>query len=112
MLEISVTKLRRCDLVRAKGRIDSATTGQLEKSFLAITDAGRYNIVLNMAEVSFISSAGLNQLVATTKTCTRLKRGRLLLSNIPENIANALALAGLNEVLSSYPTEAEAVGDF
>jgi anti-anti-sigma factor len=112
MLEISVTKLRRCDLIRVKGRIDSETTGELKKALEGITDTGRYNIVFNMSDVAFISSAGLNQLIDTMKTCTRLRRGKLVLSDIPENIASTLALAGLNEVFSCYSTEAEAVGNF
>lgn len=112
MLEISSQELRRCDVVRAKGRVDSASVGDLKTAFDEITEAGRFKIVLNLSETSFMSSAGLRQLIETMKTCKRFNRGDLVLAELPQNINDVLALAGLNAVFKVYGTEVEAVGSF
>jgi anti-sigma B factor antagonist len=112
MLEISSQELRRCDVVRAKGRVDSASVGELKTAFDEITEAGRFKIVLNLSETSFMSSAGLRQLIETMKTCKRFNRGDLVLAELPQNISDVLALAGLNAVFKVYGTEVEAVGSF
>lgn len=111
-LAVTTQELRRCDIVRAKGRIDSGTVGELKKGFEAITKANRFKIVFNMEEIKFMSSAGLRQLIETMKTCKRFNRGNLILSDIPNNIKEVLDLAGLTPVFDSYDTEVEAVGSF
>lgn len=112
MLEISSQKLRRCDVIRAKGRVDSASVGDLKAAFDEITEAGRFKIVLNLSETSFMSSAGLRQLIETMKTCKRFNRGDLVLAELPQNINDVLALAGLNAIFKIYDAEVEAVGSF
>lgn len=118
MLEVNAEKLRRCDVVRAKGRIDSASVGQLKETFEAITKAGRFKIVFNMKEVSFMSSAGLRQMIETKKTCERgltgsgLNRGDLVLTEIPQNMQDVLELSGLTPVFTAFDTETQAVGSF
>jgi hypothetical protein len=48
MLEITTQELRRCDVVRAKGRVDSGTVSDLKAAFDSITEANRFKIVFNM----------------------------------------------------------------
>jgi len=112
MLEITSQKLRRCDLVKVAGRIDSATTPDLKEVLDSITGAGQHKIVLNLSEVSFLSSAGLRQLLDTQKQCQSLKRGDLVLAEAPQKLKDVLDLAGLTPLFKLYETEVEAVGDF
>jgi len=112
MLEIVRQDLPRCNIVRAKGRIDSESVNQLKEAFEAITAAGRYKIVFNMAEVSFMSSAGLTQLIETMKVCKHLNRGNLVLTNLSPNLKDVLDLTGLTAIFTLYNTEVEGVGNF
>ena len=111
-MEITTKKLRRCDLVIAKGRIDSSTVEDLTKALAAIKEAGRYKIVLSMKDVTFISSIGLSELIDTQKTCKRLNRGELILAEAPQRIKEALELAGLTALFNMFDSETEAVGSF
>ena len=70
-MEVSTKEFKRCDLVKAVGRIDSQTAPQLAAAFKVITDAGRYRIVFDMGDVGFITSAGLRVMIDTQKTCKR-----------------------------------------
>lgn len=111
-MEISVTNYKRCDIIKAVGRVDSSTSSILLTTFNSILDNGRYRIVFNMSDVNFISSAGLRVLISTQKNCKRYNRGELVLSNVPENILAALDLAGFLALFRIFKSEVEAVGSF
>jgi len=111
-MEISHTAFKHSDLVRVKGRIDSATAPQLADALNEITNTGRYRMILDMSEVTFISSAGLRLLISTQKTCKRYNRGEIVLADVPENIMAALELAGFTPLFRIYGETLEAVGSF
>jgi anti-sigma B factor antagonist len=111
-MEVTTKALRRCDVVTVKGRIDSETAPNLGQALGAIKDAGRYNIALNLKEVSFMSSAGLSQLIETQNTCKRLNRGELVLVEVPPRVKEVLDLAGLTPLFKQFDSELEAVGSF
>jgi anti-sigma B factor antagonist len=111
-MEVTTKELRRCDVVTAIGRIDSATVETLTQALASLKKAGRYKIVLNMKDVTFISSAGLGELVDTQKTCTHLKRGELVLAEVPSQIEEVLDLAGLKPLFKIFDSEVDAVGSF
>ena len=111
-MEITTKQLKRCDLVKATSRIDSYTAPRLAESLDTITEADRYNIVLDMSEVEFISSAGVRVLINTQKTCKRWNRGRLVLLKVPQRIYEALDLGGLLPIFTIYDDDVEAVGSF
>jgi len=111
-MEITTTQYKHCDLVKAKGRVDSYTAPQLAEAFNRITDSGRYKIVFDMSELDFLSSAGLRVLINSQKNCKRYNRGELVLVNIPENIYAALDLAGFIPLVNIYDDVLTAVGSF
>ncbi|RME76608.1 MAG: anti-sigma factor antagonist [Chloroflexi bacterium] len=111
-MEVTHKQLRRCDLVTVSGRIDAATVKQLSDVLSEIKNAGRYNIVLNMKNVTYISSAGLSELIDTQNTCKQLNRGELVLAEVPDRIMDVLKLAGLTSLFKIFTTETEAVGYF
>ena len=111
-MEVETRQLRRCDLIVAKGRIDTVTVKILSETLGAIKNKGRYKIVLNLRDVTYISSAGLGELIDTQNTCKQLHRGELVLAEVPERIKEALDLAGLVNLFKIFDTETEAVGSF
>ncbi len=111
-MEISNTQYKRCDVVKAVGRIDSASAPQLHDAFNTLVEDNHFHIVFNMNEVSFISSAGLRVLISTQKNCKRFNRGELVLTEIPENIQAALDLAGFTPLFTIFESEVAAVGNF
>ncbi len=111
-MEVTTTDFKRCSLVKATGRIDSQTAPELAAAFGAITDAGQFRVVLDMSEVSFISSAGLRVLIDLQKTCKRWNRGELVLASVPQLIYDALNLAGFVPLFKFFDAVVEAVGSF
>ena len=61
---VTTKELKRVDLVQVTGRVDSATAPQLEQALQKTIDAGRYNIVVDLAEAEYMSSAALRALIS------------------------------------------------
>lgn len=111
-MKVTHKELKRVDLMMVSGRIDSNTAPELEATFRAINDAGRFRIVVDMTGLEYTSSAALRVLVTTLKNCRRYNRGDLRLASVPERIAGVLEMAGLDVLFKIYPNAAEAVGSF
>jgi len=111
-MEVTTKQFKRCDLVKATGRIDSNTAPQLAEALDAINEAGQFKIVFDLSEVDFISSAGLRVMINVQKTCKRWNRGELVLTSVPQRIYEALDLAGFVPLFKFYDDIVEAVGDF
>jgi anti-sigma B factor antagonist len=112
MMEVTTKQFKRCDMVKASGRIDSNTAPQLAKAFDRIVEADHFRIVFDMSDVDFISSAGLRVLINVQKTCKRWNRGELVLTSVPERIHEALELAGFVPLFRFSDDVVEAVGSF
>lgn len=110
-MELSTIQYKRCDVVKAIGRVDSNTAPDLEKAFNEIIENGKSGIVFDMAEVDFISSRGLWVLLETQKTCKK-NRGKLVLVNVSEDMQQSLDLAGIKHFIDMFDDTADAVGSF
>ena len=74
-------------------------------------DAGRRNVVLNLARISYIDSAGMGALVAILKA-VREVNGQLRLCALPMKVKVLLETANLDRVFEVRADEAEAVASF
>jgi len=111
-MEISTSQFKHCDVIKVTGRIDSATSPQLAEAINRINDQGRYKLVIDFTDVSFISSAGLRVLIATLKNCRRYNRGDLVLASMQENIHSVFDLAGFTSIFKIHDDVLSAVGSF
>lgn len=111
-MEIKNTHFKHCHLVEISGRIDSYTSPQLDKMLKEITDSGEYNIILDLKNVEFLSSAALRVFINYQKLCRRYNRGEVVLSDIQDNVLKALDLAGFTRFFKIFDTAVLAVGSF
>ena len=111
-MEIQHIPLKRCDVIKVQGRIDSATAPKFAEKMNDILENGRYRIVVDLDGMDFISSAGLRVLISTQKTCKRYNRGEVVLANVPETIMASLELAGFTPLFKIFNDAVSAVGNF
>ncbi len=111
-MDVTTTQFKRCDLVKADGRVDSSTAPKLEEALNAIIEAGRYKIVFDMSDVNFMSSKGWWVLIEAQKKCKRYKRGEVVLVNVKEEIRSSLDLVGMGSYFQIYLDVTSAVGNF
>ncbi len=111
-MDLSHSSHKNCELVKVTGRIDSATSGQLEELMKKIHDGGHFNIVMDMSDVEFMSSRGLWVLIEAKKAAKKNKRGQIVLAAVPEKIKSALELVGLSSYFTLFDDVVGAVGSF
>lgn len=106
-------QLKRVDLVDVSGRVDSGTAPQLEQAIQEIIDAGRYRIVVNLAEADYMSSAAFRVLISALKQVRKsTRRGDIRLAAVPEKLMETFKLGGFDELFKFYDKEVDAVGSF
>jgi anti-sigma B factor antagonist len=111
-MEVNVTAMDNYDLVELKGRIDSLTAPQLSDTLTEITHQNIYKIILDMSDVSYVSSAGLRVLIDIQKTCKKLDQGEVLLINIPKRVYETLELAGFVPLFKFFNNVSSAISAF
>jgi anti-sigma B factor antagonist len=110
-VNMSVETLKRVDLVTVSGRIDSSNAAEFEGNLKELMNSGRHSLVLNLAGVTYMSSAGLRTLVSTLKECKR-HSGDVRLASPSERVSEVLSLAGLDSLFQVYEDDTAAVGSF
>jgi anti-sigma B factor antagonist len=83
----------------------------LRDAVTRLVDGGRNKLLLNLADVPYVDSAGLGEIVRCYTTVSK-KGGRLKLVNLTKKIQDLLAITKLLTVFETYDSEDEAVRSF
>jgi anti-anti-sigma factor len=98
LLEVTVEQLESNVILRAVGPLDSATAASLQEPLLHAAESSSGAVQLDLAQVSYLSSAGMRVLLLAAKALQ--KRGeRLQLLNVPQQIYSLLNLAGFTSFI-------------
>ncbi len=95
-----------------KGKITLGEGDELLKDKVnSIVNQGHKKVILNLAAVPYIDSAGLGEIVRTYTTVSR-QGGSLKLLNLTKRITDLLAITKLLTVFETYDSESDAVRSF
>ena len=83
----------------------------LRETVTRLFDEGKKQILLNLAKVSYMDSAGIGELVACHKRAVE-KSGELKLLNPSGKVFDLLQLTKLDEVFETHKDEKEALVSF
>ena len=83
----------------------------LREAVTKLADAGKTKILLNLADVPYVDSAGLGEIVRTYTTVSR-KGGKLKLLNLTKKIQDLLSITKLLTVFEAYESVDEAVRSY
>jgi anti-sigma B factor antagonist len=101
-LEITQEQVQSTIVLHVAGAVDSNTAPELQAALLRATEAPSGTVEIDVAKVSYMSSAGLRALLLAAKALQ--KRGeRLSLSNVPPQIQNVLNLTGFTTFIDVKP---------
>src|SRR5213083_1790731 len=84
---------------------------QLKDKVNSLVNQGHRKMVLNLAEVPYLDSAGLGEVVRAYTTVSR-QGGSLKLLNLTKRITDLLSITKLLTVFESLHTESEAIKSF
>ena len=93
------------------GRLDTLSAGEAEKGINALIDQGDNSLLIDMKEISYISSSGLRVLLTSAK---RLKNqnGKIILATLNDNVKEVFDIAGFTLIFTICQTTEEALGQF
>jgi anti-sigma B factor antagonist len=110
-MQISTEDQKQAVAIAVTGRVDSSTAPDLESALKKLVEADKVRIVLDLAGVEYMSSAGLRAMVSTLKAVKRVN-GDLRLARPSPRVEEVLRLAGLTSIFSIYGSRDLAVASF
>ena len=95
-----------------KGKITLGEGDEILKDKVnSLVNQGQRKIILNLADVPYLDSAGLGEVVRAYTTVSR-QGGSLKLLNLTKRITDLLSITKLLTVFETFDTENEAVRSF
>ena len=111
-MDFEITEYKRSTVIYTSGRIDSYTAPEVEEAFNQLIEKGQYNIIFDMRDVTFVSSAGWWALIRIQKEAKKMNRGELVLVKLDERIKESMDLVGIAPYFRIYNELIDAVGAF
>jgi anti-sigma B factor antagonist len=111
-LKISIRETANAAILDMSGRITLGDAlGDLRDSIREALAGDQINILLNLAEVSYIDSSGLGQLIGSYATVAS-KGGHMKLLNLQKRVNDLMQITKLLTVFETYNNEQEALRSF
>ncbi len=90
-------------ILAVSGRLDASTVNVLERALLRAYHGGARVILIDLGEVTYISSSGLRVLL-TTRRQARERAGDVMLCALSSNVRDVLSMVGFTALFSIYDT--------
>jgi|SRR5579883_1504308 len=95
-------------VISVKGFIDTNTASEFDKSFQSALAEKKYNLIVDLKDVTYVSSAGWGLFVGEIKRI-RNQKGDLFLTAMSPEVEEAYDLLQFSTILKSFPTVEQAV---
>ena len=109
-MDATIEQVGATTVVRFSGDLDTNTSQGAQEKLNELIDDGKGQLLVNLAKVGFVSSAGLRILLATAKRLTGGDQS-LKVTDLNETVHEVFEISGFISILSVYGTEAEALQD-
>jgi anti-anti-sigma factor len=112
-MDIEITLIKTDDVLvmDISGRVDSITAITLGEQLLAAWEKDKNQIVLDLSDVEYITSAGLREIMSALDRA-RQSGGDVRLATPSARVTEVLELTGFDQHLKIFDTRDEAVASF
>jgi anti-sigma B factor antagonist len=111
-MEISERNDGKVTILSLAGKVTLGEGDVLLKDKLhSLLNQGRKDVLLNLAQVSYVDSAGLGAIVSAYTTMTR-EGGSLKLANVTKKMQDLLSITKLLTVFETFDSEDEALRSY
>ena len=97
-MELTVDKQTQATIVAAKGKLDAAGAPELETRCKALIQEGATRLLLDFAQVEYVSSAGLRSLLVLAKAVKSAGGGLALCGLVPA-VRDVMSISGFDNIL-------------
>lgn len=109
-MEITQEKKGNINIIKVKGRLDASTSNKLEEALNEFTNQEKARVIVDCAELEYISSAGLRVLLATAKKFQQ-NAGKIYLSTLNTNVKQVFEISGFISIFKAFPSVEAAITD-
>lgn len=95
-------------LIKLEGRLDLNGTYSIEVQFVNCCVGDKVRVLVDLSEVSYVSSVGIPMLVNTAKSVVS-RGGKMAFINPHENVVKVLELVGVTQVIPIYYDQKSAI---
>lgn len=100
-----------CTIVRVAGSVDALTAPELARTLAEQVGSDPVNLIVDLGEVEFMSSAGLRTLLGAVKD-SRGRGGDLRIVSTNPGVDKVLKMSGFSTIAKVFPSHDEAVASF
>lgn len=111
MLDMESREANGVTVVEFFGKMNTDTSPEAETFLKECIDEGATNILLNLAELDFISSTGLRVILSTGKIVSG-SDNKLLICSPNHTVKDVLDMSGFSQMFGVFETEDEALAGF
>lgn len=107
-MDISEDRKADAVILALSGKLDATTAKNFEEKIFGVIDSGAQRLVIDLAQLEYISSSGLRVFLLAAK---RLQgtQGKVVLCALKDHIRQVFDLAGFSSIFSIYSARDEAV---
>ena len=107
-MDISERRTAEIITLSLSGKLDTTSAKTFEEKVLARVDAGERRLVIDLAQLDYISSAGLRVLILAGKRLGGAD-GKLVLCSLKEPVREVFDIAGFSSIFAVYGSHDEAI---
>ena len=107
-MEMIVRQEDQAVVVSVTGRMDAVTASQFDKRLETLMAEGATHIIVHFRDLEYISSAGLQTILATAKKLENSK-GEILLANLSGAVKEVFEISGFDTIFRIFDTEEAAL---
>lgn len=90
-------------VIEPKGQVDSSVAGDLDVVMSDVIDQGHTQLIVDMADVTYISSRGLKALVSGWRKAQD-RGGTFAICSVAPRVQSIVETIGFNQIFDIYPT--------
>ena len=111
-LKVNVRQVGQVAVIDLNGKITLGEgSGTLRDIVAEVSGKGNKSILLNMADVTYIDSAGLGEMVGSYTSVTN-KGGQLKMVNLQNKVKDLMQITKLHTVFHVFEAEDEAIASY
>lgn len=96
-MTINVEKKEKYCIISIFGRLDASTSGEFEEQLIKKLEEGEVDIVINFADLDYISSSGLRVLLVGAKKI-KVANKKMVLAGLKKHIYEVFEIAGFTPI--------------
>jgi len=110
-MQLKMDTLEGVTIVKIEGRLDTHTSSEAEEELDRIVESGARKLLIDFAELEYISSAGLRVLLGTAKKLST-EQGEMRMCNMNDMVEEVFEVSGFSTIFKVFPTDSEAMSGY